>query len=127
MAGSWVSSKWPGRAPEGQVLLKGFVGGTRDAHALEQSDAELVAASHRDFSQLLGISDDPMINRVYRWPRLNPQYEVGHLEKLAKIDARLVNIPGLHIIGAGFRGIGIPDCVTQGRTTAAAVVEKMGS
>jgi oxygen-dependent protoporphyrinogen oxidase len=127
MAGSWVSSKWPGRAPEGQVLLKGFVGGTRDAHALEQSDAELVAASHRDFSQLLGISDDPMINRVYRWPRLNPQYEVGHLEKLAKIDARLVNIPGLHIIGAGFRGIGIPDCVTQGRTTAAVVVERMGS
>ena len=127
MAGSWVSSKWPGRAPEGQVLLRGFVGGARDAHALDQTDAELVAASHRDFSVLLGISGDPVITRVYRWPRLNPQYEVGHLEKIAKIDARLGGIPGLHITGAGFRGVGIPDCVAQGRAAAAVVAEEMGA
>ena len=124
MAGSWVSSKWPGRAPEGQVLLRGFVGGARNASALDQTDAELVAAAHEDFSRLLGISGDPVITRVYRWPRLNPQYEVGHLKKLAKIDARLGTLPGLHIIGAGFRGVGIPDCVAQGRTVSALVAEQ---
>ena len=125
MAGSWVSSKWPGRAPEGQVLLRGFVGGVRDPNALDQSDAELVTASHRDFSRLLGISGDPVITRVYRWPRLNPQYEVGHLEKLSRIDARLGNVPGLHIVGAGFRGVGIPDCVAQGRAAGVDVAEEM--
>ena len=125
MAGSWVSSKWPGRAPEGQVLLRGFVGGARNASALDQTDAELVAATHQDFSRLLGISADPVITRVYRWPRLNPQYEVGHLEKLAKIDARLGHLPGLHITGAGLRGVGIPDCVAQGRAVAALVAEEM--
>lgn len=127
MAGSWVSSKWPGRAPDGQVLIRGFVGGARDTHALDQTDAELVAPSHQDFSRLLGISRDPVITRVYRWPRLNPQYEVGHLEKVANIDARLGGIPGLHIIGAGFRGVGIPDCVAQGRAAAAVVAEGMGA
>ena len=125
MAGSWVSSKWPGRAPTGQVLLRGFAGGARDPNALDQTDDALVAASHRDFSRLLGISGDPVIARVYRWPRLNPQYEVGHLEKLVKIDARLRDVPGLHITGAGFRGVGIPDCVAQGRATAAVVAEEM--
>ena len=125
MAGSWVSSKWPGRAPEGQALLRGFVGGARDPNVLDQTDAELVAASHRDFARLLGISGDPVITRVYRWPRLNPQYEVGHLGKLAKIDARLSDVPGLHIAGAGFRGVGIPDCVAQGRAAAAVVAEEI--
>ena len=125
MAGSWVSSKWPGRAPAGQVLLRGFVGGARDPNALDQTDAELVAAAHRDFSRLLGISGNPVITRVYRWPRLNPQYEVGHLEKLAQIDARLGTVPGLHVTGAGFRGVGIPDCVAQGRAAGAVVAEEM--
>ena len=121
MAGSWVSSKWPGRAPEGQVLLRGFLGGARNPDVLDQTDEELVAAGHRDFSELLGISGAPAITRVYRWPRLNPQHEVGHLKTLAAIDGRLENLPGLHVTGAGFRGVGIPDCVAHGRAAAAAV------
>ena len=125
MAGSWVSSKWPGRAPQGQVLLRGFVGGARHPEALNQTDDELVAASHRDFSRLLGISSNPILTRVYRWPQLNPQHEVGHLEKLAAIDTRLAGLPGLHIAGAGFRGVGIPDCVAHGRAAAAAAAEGM--
>jgi len=125
MAGSWVSSKWPGRAPRGQVLLRGFLGGIRNPRALWQSDADLVTTSHRDFSRLLGISGDPVITRVYRWPRLNPQYEVGHLEKLSRIDARLSDLPGLHIAGAGFRGVGIPDCIAQGRTAGVNVAKEM--
>lgn len=125
MAGSWVSSKWPGRAPEGQVLLRGFLGGARNPDVLDQTDAELVAAVHRDFSELLGISGDPAITRIYRWPRLNPQHEVGHLETLATIDGRIGRLPGLHIAGAGFRGVGIPDCVAHGRAAAAAAAAGM--
>ena len=120
MAGTWVSSKWPHRAPPGQALLRGFVGGARDGGALDHTDVELIDAVHRDFAQLLDIHGRPSLARVYRWPRLNPQYEVGHLERLAAIDSRLQRLPGIHLIGAGFRGVGIPDCIAQGRAAGAA-------
>ena len=126
MAGTWVSSKWPDRAPPGQALLRGFVGGARDTAALDRSDAELIDAVHRDLAHLLDIEGRPSLARVYRWPRLNPQYEVGHLERLAAIDARLARLPGLRLIGAGFRGVGIPDCIHQGRAAGAAASRGSG-
>ena len=125
MAGSWVSSKWPGRAPAGQVLLRGFVGGARDPDVMDHTDAELIDATHRDFQHLLRISGNPGLARVYRWPRLNPQHEVGHLDKLAAIDTRVARLPGLHVTGAGFRGVGIPDCVANGRAAATAAAQAM--
>ena len=115
MAGSWVTSKWPARAPEGQALLRGFVGGARDPSALERTDAGLVADAHLDFSTLLGISDQPRLKRVYRWVRSSPQLEVGHLDRVAEIDRRLERLPGLQLIGAGIRAVGLPDCVSHGR------------
>ena len=124
MAGSWVSSKWPGRAPEGQVLLRGFVGGARNPEALEQTDAGLISTVHRDLATLLGIVGEPVIKRVYRWPRLNPQHEVGHLDRLAQIDECVAHVPGLHVTGAGVRGVGIPDCVANGRAAGAAAAEQ---
>ena len=123
MAASWVSSKWPHRVPSGQILLRGFLGGPRQPDVLEQNDQELVSTAHRDLSQLLGISTKPVVTRVFRWPRLNPQHEVGHQEKISSIDTRLRNIPGLHIVGAGFRGVGIPDCVSHGRAAGASASE----
>ena len=120
MAGTWVSSKWPGRAPPGQALLRGFLGGARDGSALDRSDAELIAAAHGDFARLLDISGQPSLARVYRWRGLNPQYEVGHLERLAAIDARLARLPGMQLTGAAFRGVGIPDCIAAGRAAGAA-------
>ncbi|HYU78265.1 MAG TPA: protoporphyrinogen oxidase [Vicinamibacterales bacterium] len=119
MAGSWVSSKWPHRAPEGFVLLRGFVGGAYDPDALARSDAELGAAVFDEFRALLDISGPPLFTRVYRWPRANAQHEVGHLERMAEIDRLLDGHPGIYVTGSGFRGTGIPDCVADGRATAA--------
>ena len=124
MAGSWVSSKWPHRAPAGQVLLRGFVGGARDPDALERTDAQLVDDVHRDLAALLGIAERPRVQRVYRWPRLNPQHEVGHLERLVAIDQRLDGVRGLHLAGAGLSGVGIPDCVAHGRAMGAAAAAR---
>jgi oxygen-dependent protoporphyrinogen oxidase len=67
---------------------------------------------------LLGISGAPLLSRVYRWDRANAQHEVGHLDRLARIEAALVETPGLHLTGSGYRGVGIPDCVADGRATA---------
>jgi oxygen-dependent protoporphyrinogen oxidase len=123
LASSWLSSKWPHRAPEGAVLLRAFFGGARDPRALERSDAELVAQSLAALRPVLGIAGEPLFTRVYRWERANAQHEVGHVDRVAAIDRALVRHPGLFITGSGFRGVGIPDCVADGRATARAVVE----
>jgi len=118
LAASWLSSKWPHRAPEDRVLLRTFVGGARDPQALERSDAELVARSIAALTPLLGIRNEPLFTRVYRFDRGNAQHEVGHLARMAAIDKALARHPGLFLTGSGFRGVGIPDCVADGRATA---------
>ena len=119
LAASWLSSKWPNRAPEDRVLMRSFIGGARDPHALERSDAELVAASLAALRPLLRIDHDPLLTRVYRWDRGNAQHEVGHLDRMAAIERALSRHPGMFITGSGFRGVGIPDCVADARRTAA--------
>jgi oxygen-dependent protoporphyrinogen oxidase len=119
LAGTWVSSKWPGRAPEGHVLLRGFLGGGRDPHRLDASDEELVDTAQRELTDLLGISGAPLFSRLSRWTRQSPQYEVGHLDRVVSIERRLLALPGLFVTGSGFKAIGIPDCISDGRATAA--------
>jgi oxygen-dependent protoporphyrinogen oxidase len=75
---------------------------------------------------LLGIEGDPLFTRVYRWERANAQHEVGHLERMRSIDLAISRDPGLFITGSGFRGVGIPDCVADGRATGRAVAEWLG-
>jgi len=123
MAGSWLSSKWPNRAPEGSVLIRTFVGGARDPWALGESDAELLERSLDAVRPLLGITADPLFTRIYRWDHASAQHNVGHLERIAAIDRRLDQHAGLFVTGSGFRGVGIPDCVADGRKTAKQVSE----
>jgi len=123
LAASWLSSKWPNRAPDGRVLLRTFVGGARDPRALERSDAELVQLSMSAIAPLLGISGPPLFSRIYRWERANAQHDVGHLARMQTIDRALTKHPGLFVTGSGFRGVGIPDCVADGRATGRAVAE----
>jgi oxygen-dependent protoporphyrinogen oxidase len=121
LAASWMSSKWPNRAPDGRVLLRAFVGGARDPQALEQSDGALQDRALAALAPLLGISGAPVLARVYRWIRSTAQHEVGHAARLGAIERRLTARPGLFVTGSGFRGVGIPDCVADGRATSAQV------
>jgi oxygen-dependent protoporphyrinogen oxidase len=119
LAGTWVSSKWPSRSPNGHVLIRGFLGGGRDPQRLDAQDHELVETAQRELGDLLGISGAPLFTRLFRWTRQSPQYEVGHLQRVAHIEGRLNALPGVFVAGSGFRAIGIPDCVSDGRVTAA--------
>jgi oxygen-dependent protoporphyrinogen oxidase len=119
LAGSWLSSKWPDRAPEGHVLLRAFVGGARDPRALEASDAELVQRSIDALTPLVGLTGPPRLARVYRWERATPQYEVGHAERVAAIERAASRHAGLFLTGSAFRGVGIPDGIGDGRRVAA--------
>jgi oxygen-dependent protoporphyrinogen oxidase len=127
LAGTWVSSKWPGRAPAGHVLIRGFLGGGRDPQRLEASDRELMDAAQRELDDLLGISGSPLFIRLYRWTRQSPQYEVGHLQRVAQIERRLTTVPGLFVTGSGFRAIGIPDCISDGRAMATRAADYVAS
>jgi oxygen-dependent protoporphyrinogen oxidase len=120
-AGTWISSKWPQRAPETYALLRAFLGGARDPGVLARTDRELAEIALREMSTVLGIHGTPEFSRVYRWSKSSPQLEVGHLELMAKIDAHLAHHPGLFVSAAGLRGVGIPDCIADGRATAAQV------
>ena len=127
MAGSWLSSKWANRAPEGRVLLRTFLGGARDPKAIERSDTELVAMSIAALTPLMSISGAPILTRVYRWERANAQHEVGHLDRMARIDQTLAQHPGLFVTGSAYRGVGIPDCVGDGRAVARAAAKLVPS
>ena len=126
-AATWISSKWPDRAPDDHILLRGFVGGARRPDALAQSDGSLIDTVRGDLTRLLEIHGEPALARVYRWPRANPQLNVGHLERVADIDDRLARTPGLQIIGAAFRGVGIADCVAAGRAAGRAAADSVRS
>ncbi len=127
LAATWVSSKWPARAPAGHVLMRGFLGGGRDPHRTERGDAELIAAAREALAEIMGITGDPVVQRLYRYTRQSPQYEVGHLHRQASIERRLAALPGLFLTGSGFRAIGIPDCVADGRDTAGRAAAWLGA
>ena len=117
---TWVSSKWRGRAPAGHVLLRAFIGGATDPDAASLSDADLIGIATRELSAVLGITGAPALARAYRWQRAGAQHNVGHLERIARLESRLAGLPGLFVAGSGFRSIGIPDCIADGRAAAAA-------
>jgi len=123
MAGSWISSKWRDRAPSGHVLLRAFIGGARDPRAMDMDDGDLIRAAESEMGWLMGFQGPPIFTRLHRWERANAQHEVGHLDRMAAIDARLAARPGLFVTGSGFRGVGVPDCVADARATAAAVAD----
>ncbi len=115
---TWVTSKWPHRAPAGHVLIRASLGRQCAAEALGASDAQVREWAAQDLRTLLGIDAEPVTSLVQRWPRAMPQLEVGHLERMAAIEWRLARLPGLFMSAAGFRGVGIPDCITDAQANA---------
>ena len=114
---TWSSTKFNHRAPDDAVLLRAFVGGHFREHQLDMSDDDLVAMVRSEVAQVMGVTAEPAISRVYRWPLGNPQYDVGHLDRVAEMDALAAAIPGLYLTGSSYRGIGTPDCARWAQET----------
>jgi protoporphyrinogen/coproporphyrinogen III oxidase len=118
LAGTFSSVKYPGRAPEGHALLRCFLGGALDAGVLGEDDAQLVSRARTELRTALGISAEPVLIRVARWPASMPQYRVGHLGRVETLERRLRALPGVHLAGGAYRGVGIADCVRSGEAAA---------
>ncbi len=116
---TWASSKWPDRTPDGRALVRAFLGGATDPEAASLPDDETVAVAVRDVSDVLGITTRPAMVHVRRWTRAGAQHNVGHQSRVSAIAGRLARTPGLFAAGSGFRSIGVPDCIADGRTAAA--------
>jgi oxygen-dependent protoporphyrinogen oxidase len=87
------------------------------------SDTEIISAVRDEFRELLGVTAAPAIAEIRRWPDSMPQYEVGHLDRVAEIERIVATIPNFAIAGAAYRGVGIPDCVRSGEQAADAIFE----
>ena len=123
VACTFSSLKYPGRAPDGMVLLRAFVGGAVQEHLYRQDDAAMLDDVRRELRELLGISQEPVLTRIHRHAGAMPQYQVGHLDRMERIEARLTQHPGLQLAGNAYRGVGIPDCIHSGELAADAVLK----
>jgi oxygen-dependent protoporphyrinogen oxidase len=117
MGCTWVGNKFNHRVPDDMVLLRCFVGG----NGLALADEELVGAARSELRGIMGLQAQPVFHSIARWPNAMAQYTVGHQQRVERIEAILQTIPGLHLAGNAYRGIGIPDCVKMGKDAASRI------
>ena len=121
LACTWTSTKFPHRAPEGYALIRVFVG--RAGQDIPWNENDLLALAKEELNLTLGITNKPILSRVFMWDKAMPQYNLGHPEKLKQIDAALEHYPNLALAGSGYRGIGIPDCIRSGELAVERVLK----
>lgn len=121
LAVSFLSRKFPRRAPPGKVILRTFVGGALQPEELHKTDAEVTATVLAELHEILGVTGTPEFIKVVRYDRAMPQYTVGHLDRVAEIAQLAAEFPCLGLAGNGYCGVGVPDCIESGEAAATRV------
>jgi oxygen-dependent protoporphyrinogen oxidase len=121
----WISSIFPGRAPKGHVLMTTMIGGAHDPEALELDDDAIVRIVRQDLGRVMNLVANPYFVSVMRHPRGIPQYTLGHMERLERIDGHLARHPGLWLSGNSYRGISVNACVEEAPRVAAEVLDHL--
>ena len=120
---TWTSAKWSHTAPDGKVLIRCYVGHAGEETIVEETDAEITSRVRADLQTLMGIEANPEFVKITRLRRSMPQYPVGHVSRIAALRDRLADrLPGVWVTGMAFDGVGIPDCIRQGKEAAAEVL-----
>jgi protoporphyrinogen/coproporphyrinogen III oxidase len=118
LACTWTSTKFPHRAPENYALLRIFIGRAGQTDQISWTDSALLDIAREELHLTLGITADPILNRIYLWEKAMPQYALGHAQRLERIETQLRAYPGLALAGNAYQGIGIPDCIYSGEQAA---------
>ncbi len=127
LAGSFSSTKFPGRAPEGKVVIRVFVGGACHPELADLPDDEMRRVVLQELNELIGLEGEPEKFLVTRWMGKMPQYHLGHLDRVATLERECGSLPGLELAGNAYRGVGVPQCIQSGEQAAARVVEYLRS
>jgi len=122
LACTFIHRKFPGRTAPGKTVLRAFLGGAHNSALLDESDEFLADLVRKELRQILHLSARPELVEIHRWPRAMAQYTVGHKERQQRIQARVEQLPHLHLAGNAYDGIGISDCIRLGRAAAKKLV-----
>ena len=120
---SFASNKFAGRAPDGKLLLRFFIGGAMQENLVDLPDAKLIELALGQFEASFGCRPKPEFEQVYRWKKTMPQYHVGHLDRVARIESHTARISGLELAGKSYRGVGIPACILSGFAAAERLID----
>ena len=123
IAATWTSLKWSHRTKAGQTLIRCYVGGKGREKILQEDDASLVKYIRKQLRMMIGLSAEPLFTEIHRWDRAMPQYVCGHVTRLQQIRASMKELKGIHLTGAAFEGLGIPDCIREGTRLGAELVD----
>jgi oxygen-dependent protoporphyrinogen oxidase len=123
LACTFVHGKFNFRVPEGQALVRCFLGGAADPAVLNLGDEEVITLVRQELRDILNFNPEPLFYRIHRWASSMAQYEVGHAERIAQIQCELEKHPGLFLAGNAYSGIGISDCVRTGRAAAESAIK----
>jgi oxygen-dependent protoporphyrinogen oxidase len=117
----WCSSIFPDRAPPGFVLWRVLCGGALRPAVVDRDDETLVRACHEEVRGALGVRGEPVFRQLVRWPRAIPQYHLGHLDRVARIEAAAGRLPGLFPAGNALHGVAMSDVAEQAGVVAGKV------
>ncbi|MFK7803359.1 MAG: protoporphyrinogen oxidase [Anaerolineae bacterium] len=119
LACTWSSEKWPNRAPEGKRLIRVYIGRYGEDDVCAMDDHTLIEIARKELIETLGLPENAkQLFMIHRWPDGLPQYTLGHQERLAQIDERVAQLPGVAVAGCSYRGVGIPDCIKSAEAAA---------
>jgi oxygen-dependent protoporphyrinogen oxidase len=122
LSGSFSSVKYPGRAPAGCELLRVFMGGACQPELMELPDDQLMKIANQEIAELLSVTGDPILQDIRRWPSTMPQYHVGHVQLVNRIESLAKRYPGLKLAGNAYAGVGVPHCIHSGEQAAEAIL-----
>jgi oxygen-dependent protoporphyrinogen oxidase len=127
VACTWTSNKFPERAPRDAVLVRCFIGRAGADEVVQAGDSVLLDLAMEELRRVAGVSESPLLYRIARWPAGMPQYTLGHRQRIERIADLLAEHPGLHLAGASFHGVGIPDCIASGWAVADSIAAPVGA
>ena len=120
---TWVSRKFSYRSPDDSVLIRCFIGGSHNEKLVFLNDKDMIEMVKGELRDIMGITSEPLLTRIYRWEKAMPQYTIGHEERLSILDKKLSEYPGMFLTGSSYRGSGISECIKDGQLTAESVLK----
>jgi oxygen-dependent protoporphyrinogen oxidase len=119
----WSSVIFENRAPQDVHLLTTFIGGARNAELFDKSDEQLFQIAREELDSILGLKGEPIFQKIRRWAKAIPQYNLGYEKIVDSIENFKKNNAGVFFCSNFYRGISVSDCIKSSIITTDEVLE----